>query len=288
MSARTGPARPLVILGMHRSGTSLLARMLQDHGLFLGDRLQPDHAESVFFQELNEYVLGEGATSWDRADGADRLLRQPEMCDYLVDYLGRSVDGPRCVSFLGLRRWLGTRSLHRLADPWGWKDPRTTILFPLWERVFPACRVVHVLRHGTDVARSLQARTRRGIGEYTADYRQKARRYRYVGRRRTYPASLLMTDLDAGVELWHAYATAGSAAVARLGERAFELRYEDLLADPDPVMRDLLDFCELPTGDRTTWRDGVEPSRAYAHRSDPELRDVSTRHRDLLASFGYS
>ena len=266
----------------------MLARMLQEHGLFLGDRLQPDHAEAVFFQGLNEYVLGESATSWDRVDGVDQLLRQPDMCAYLVDYLERSVDGPRCVSFLGARRWSTTRSLHRFTEPWGWKDPRTTILFPMWERVFPACRVVHVIRHGADVAGSLQARTLRGIGEYTADYRQKAKRYRWVRRRRTYPASLRMTDLDAGIELWHAYVTAGSAAVESMGEQAFELRYEDLLADPDPIMRDLLDFCELPAGDRRTWTDEVDASRAYAHRSDPTLQEVAARRADLLEAFGYS
>ena len=46
---------PFVIVGMHRSGTSLVSRILDQSGVFMGLDLQEDH-ESRFFIELNKWI----------------------------------------------------------------------------------------------------------------------------------------------------------------------------------------------------------------------------------------
>ena len=45
-------ANPVVVVGMHRSGTSLVSRILDDCGVMMGKDLQEDH-ESIFFISLN-------------------------------------------------------------------------------------------------------------------------------------------------------------------------------------------------------------------------------------------
>ncbi|MDH3707828.1 MAG: sulfotransferase [Acidimicrobiia bacterium] len=277
-----------MVLGMHRSGTSMLANLLADAGLFLGHKTQPGHQEAEFFQRLNIYVLQEGSAAWDRPDGVDDLLADQRTRDYLIDYMKTSVDSPRAVNFLGPSRWLRTRSLTGFTDPWGWKDPRTTLLWPLWLEVFPQAKVIHVTRHGVDVARSLQVRTDASIDEYVDAYQRRRQLYRLVGRRRRFEPSLRVADIDAGLALWEVYVAAAHEAVEALGERAVEFRYEDFLADPDPIMHRLLDFCELePTPDRS-WADEVLGSRAFAHRGDAGLVAVAERHRDRLARHGYN
>ena len=41
---------------------------------------------------------------------------------------------------------------------WGWKDPRASIIIPFWKRLIPNLRVIVVLRHPLEVARSLRKR----------------------------------------------------------------------------------------------------------------------------------
>src|SRR4051795_10044845 len=55
---------PVILLGMHRSGTSLIARLLDDLGLFQGAELQDDH-ESVYFMDVNDLLLKRVGAAWD-------------------------------------------------------------------------------------------------------------------------------------------------------------------------------------------------------------------------------
>ncbi|MGI9603334.1 MAG: sulfotransferase [Acidimicrobiales bacterium] len=276
-----------MVLGMHRSGTSMLAGLLADAGLFLGHKTQPGHHEAEFFQDLNMYALREGSSAWDRPAGVSTLLADAKARAYLADYLTTSVSSPRTVNFLGARRYLRNRSLIRWSDPWGWKDPRTTLLWPLWLDVFPEAKVIHVTRHGVDVASSLQVRYDASIDEYIDRYQRRRSAYRFIARRRQFEPSLRVADIDAGMELWDEYVSAAHAAVETLGDRAVEFRYEDFLEDPDPVMHRLLDFCGLPADPGRSWTEEVQSGRAYAYRGDPELEAVAQRHQARLAGHGY-
>jgi len=60
--------QPVILLGMHRSGTSLVARLLDELGLFQGAELQDDH-ESTHFLAVNELLLEFLA---EQRDGAAR------------------------------------------------------------------------------------------------------------------------------------------------------------------------------------------------------------------------
>lgn len=44
------------------------------------------------------------------------------------------------------------------AEPWGWKDPRTSLTLPFWRRLVPDLRVVVCVRNPVEVAASLAAR----------------------------------------------------------------------------------------------------------------------------------
>ena len=55
---------PIIICGMHRSGTSLLSRILSDIGIFMG-KYQDENNESIYFQRLNRWMMSCIASSWD-------------------------------------------------------------------------------------------------------------------------------------------------------------------------------------------------------------------------------
>src|SRR6185312_10633330 len=79
---------PLVVIGMHRSGTSLAAAMLSDMGVYMGPAsgepdgipgeqfLRDGYAEAVAFRDLNEQLLAAAGASWSCPEPF--LLRRDE------------------------------------------------------------------------------------------------------------------------------------------------------------------------------------------------------------------
>ena len=63
---------PIIFIGMHRSGTSMLGRLLESLGLFAGTRKDPNN-EAVFFQQINDWLLTQCGARWDMP-GATQYL----------------------------------------------------------------------------------------------------------------------------------------------------------------------------------------------------------------------
>ncbi|MDR7127303.1 sulfotransferase [Pseudotabrizicola sp. 4114] len=135
--------RPLLILGMHRSGTSCLTGQLEEAGVWLGEvhRSSVHNAkgnrENPEIMALNEAVLVDNGSRWN----------QPP-------------DGP--VHWATAR--LAERDRILAAYPsdrvWGFKDPRTLFTLDAWRDALPDARFVGTIRHPLAVARSLNARSR--------------------------------------------------------------------------------------------------------------------------------
>jgi hypothetical protein len=57
---------PIIILGMHRSGTSMINGLLQRAGVFIGHRQLPSRQhEAVFFLRFNEWIFSQANATWD-------------------------------------------------------------------------------------------------------------------------------------------------------------------------------------------------------------------------------
>ena len=66
-------ATPIIIVGMHRSGTSMLTRMLEECGVFWGDK-KDEYNESVFFQSINERLFNVAKATWDNPAPVEEYL----------------------------------------------------------------------------------------------------------------------------------------------------------------------------------------------------------------------
>ena len=55
---------PVIIIGMHRSGTSMISDILQHLGVFMGADLEY-HSESRFFSRLNGWMFYQAGATWD-------------------------------------------------------------------------------------------------------------------------------------------------------------------------------------------------------------------------------
>jgi len=139
----------LTVLGMHRSGTSVLARMLNLMGAYFGpegistganDENPHGFWERRDVRALNDAALHEAGADWNRVSGfrvedipAQARARFHEQASKLLLEL----------------------DAHR---PWVLKEPRLCLLFPLWRPLLECPVVLHILRSPVEVASSLQTR----------------------------------------------------------------------------------------------------------------------------------
>ena len=96
---------PIIVLGMHRSGTTMVARLLSHMGVFMGADVDANH-ESRLFQGLNDWLLTRAGARWDEPAPFDRMLADARFVAVQADYLATRLAGPARLRYLGWRRSL--------------------------------------------------------------------------------------------------------------------------------------------------------------------------------------
>lgn len=217
---------PLIVIGMHRSGTSMLSRVLRMFGVHMGANLS-ENAECLLFQAVNRAILSRHGGRWDLVRPVLDAFRSREVVDREAVRLERELIAGGRLAETFTRRQRLLWSLGGRPERWGWKDPRNSITLPAWLRVFPGARVVHVVRNGIDVAISLH---RRELKAGSAN-----------------PDAARNIDEFAGyLRLWEDYVRACREHRSTLPNGGFrEVRYERVLADPRRELGALLEFLAI-------------------------------------------
>ncbi|MEF8982627.1 sulfotransferase [Thiohalorhabdus sp.] len=274
---------PIILIGMHRSGTSLVAGLLARSGVDIGRRLGRNN-EALFFRRLNRWLLAQGAATWTRPLPFSDVLDDPPSRELAADYLRASLKLPRSLGFWGWRGLIGTGS-----QGWGWKDPRNTFTLPLWLELFPEARVINVERHGVDVAESLVVRRNRSLERSRQRFQKRRALYRFLPKRGELVDTPRLARRDPALQLWTEYMAEGRRRTEALGERALTVAYENLLQSPEQELERLAAFCGLvlDPAARHDLTASLDPGRAFAYRDDPELRRFAGDRTQLLEAFGY-
>ena len=205
---------PLLILGVRRSGTTLLRVMLDRHS----ELALPD--ESYFVPQLAH-------RHGDRPDPerfVDDLRRLPTLREWGVELAAvaeRIHPGMTLGEAVGAvyEVYAESRGKRR----WGDKTPMYMQHLPLLKRLWPDARFVHLVRDGRDAARSflgmpagIVTRTwahPRDVADFACQWATEVRAARTLGR--------------------------------RVGGRYRELRYEDLVRDPEAALRQVCEHADL-------------------------------------------
>lgn len=145
--------RLIVVLGMHRSGTSAITRGLQAMGVSLGDALygalkgvnEKGFWEDIHLNSLDVEMLGALGSDWHHLS---------PITEDDVEILRSNGYFLRAVDLL--------RQKTLAAPVFGIKDPRVAKLMPFWKEVFDFCHIdvsyVITMRHPISVAKSLVSR----------------------------------------------------------------------------------------------------------------------------------
>ena len=142
----------IFVLGMHRSGTSAVARILNLMGVYFG-------GEQVSTGRSEQNVKG----FWERRDvrdlNDDMLFSSQCDWDCVAEFDLDNVPGETRSAYVDAAADIVLNmDSHR---PWFIKEPRLCLLFPIWRQALENPFCIHVLRNPLEVAHSL--RTRNGI-----------------------------------------------------------------------------------------------------------------------------
>ncbi|TQE99148.1 MAG: hypothetical protein FKY71_10145 [Spiribacter salinus] len=143
------PRNGVIVLGMHRSGTSAVTSVLNAMGLGVGAA-----------DELT-------ASSWENPNGFFERRDLRRICDALL--WGTDADWWRVSDFsvaaipasVRAENEAAIRALGQRLDairPWVIKEPRLCLLLPVFEPLVRQTVIVQPVRHPLEVARSLQRR----------------------------------------------------------------------------------------------------------------------------------
>ncbi len=128
--------------GLGGSGTRVVARILNEAGMYLGAELNPSVDNLVFTRLFRD-------PAWYQTASAESINYRLRIFDAHMTY-GLTI--PENAS-----SWPTTADLRSLAGTtgrscWGWKEPNSHIFLEHLLDYFPSLKYVHVVRHGLDMA----------------------------------------------------------------------------------------------------------------------------------------
>lgn len=135
---------PIIILGMHRSGTSCLAGTLQQAGVYLGSVSTSNkynkkgNRENSDIMKLNESLLLYNNASWDSPPQNTLTFDSKHL-----------KQGKRIITELQKNSQTGY---------WGFKDPRFLLTQPFWKTLLKKPNFIGTIRHPAHVAYSINRR----------------------------------------------------------------------------------------------------------------------------------
>ena len=208
---------PVFVVGCARSGTTLLYDMLLSAGsfaLYLGESnifnlLAPrfgDLSKRTNREKMWQVWLGSSLFRVSGLNRTDVEARILEDCRNAGDFLRIIMD--EVTRQQGARRWAGNA-------------PEEILHLKEIKKTIPDALVIHMIRDGRDVSLSLSQK-------------------RYI---RPFPWKERETPEGAAM-YWEWIVSKGRAAGADLGEDYMEVRFEELVQDPRPVLRRLSAFLE--------------------------------------------
>jgi len=195
--------RIVVVLGAGRSGTSMLTRILETCGLRLSEKMvgsseqNPEGAyEDTEIYEIQTQIFS-------RINSSQTLPMPPGWIE--SEWVDDSI---RELSEVVQQRLSSEKGI------WGFKDPRTALLLPLWTRVFNRLKVVplYILSVRNPVAVVSSLNRQYGFGER-------------------------------GSELFWLYKNC--EALYQTGGNVFIVHYEDWFSNPEPQAQELMEFVDI-------------------------------------------
>lgn len=144
---------PYIVLGMHRSGTSLVAAILRGLGVNMGEQFPRRNRynrwgywEDIDFIKANIHLLRKAGGKWSKPPTLDRIIAAGYVPELEGEIRGLIAEKSHDSGRKGFR--------------WGWKDPRTCLTAPVYHRILGSAYYIVVDRDRNAIISSLLRRHR--------------------------------------------------------------------------------------------------------------------------------
>ena len=273
---------PVIIIGMHRSGTTMITQQLEQLGLFVGDQKEVNN-EAYFFWDINNWIF-DICTCKAELPHNFRYLN-PAAKEVIVRDLHYFTQSFQRKKFLGWDKFFKYKDLKDLDIPWGWKDPKNSFTLELWKEVFPQAKILHIYRNPLDSIGSYIKRDLVMKNNFRLNWKKWIKRRLLIGNK--YHANFRLYSLEEGYNLWEEYVS----QCLLVQDNVLHIRYEDFLEQPEKFLAEAAAFCGLTSSESAIQQQvsKVRKDRAFAFMQDENAKAVyeKIKNRPIMQQLGY-
>jgi len=278
--------QPIIIIGMHRSGTSMLTRFIEKSGVFIGKE-KGANDEAFFFRDINDWILYEAGATWD--NGYNMKFMNSYFIEHVSNVINKRLSSIWITKYFGAVQAIKCKSLYNYKNKWGWKDPRSTLTLKIWKEIFPDAKIVHIYRNPIDIAASLRKREYEIEEGYRPTVKKKYFQY-FLRKKPIFYQSSRIHNIEEGVKLWEEYVSLALDA-NKLFNNVIHIKYEEFLSSPNLILKELSTFLNLDINKALCKSivNEMDCSRSYAFLNDTELTElyIKVKESNLIKRLGY-
>ena len=277
---------PIIITGIHRSGTSLLSEIFENEDIFFGKNKDVNN-ESIFFQNINKWIMSSYGFSWDNPELISCNL-DDERCKMLLYKINLTINSRLNYKYFGYKSLLLKKNFLKLNFNWGWKDPRNIFTIPFWMDIFPDSKIVIVLRHPFDVVNSLIKRNRLLLKK---DIERKNSLFSFVllsslNINNYSNLSSSLNTFEDGMKIYNSYFKQIEYIKLKFPNNIFIVKYEDIILKKNDSIKEILKFCNISLSDKNKlFMETIYEHRVYNFKS--HYIDEYKKFDTDLMKYGY-
>ena len=278
---------PIIISGIHRSGTSLLTRIMENNSVFFG-KSKDINNESLFFQNINKWIMSTNSSTWDNPKSFIDTVDQDSF-DMLTDKIKILLNSHSNFRYFGPKYFFNKKNFFKLDYQWGWKDPRNIFTLPFWITLFPLSKVIIVKRHPYDdslrlINRNVKLKNKDSKNIYnTTPYFLipflNLSNFSNLG-------SLNISTIEDAMALYDIYYFEINKIIKKYKDNIFLLRYEDIVLNSESTLIELFNFCNLDSKN-IKLPEVINKNKLYSYKTE-EVKFDSKKYFEKLKDYGYS
>lgn len=275
---------PVIILGMHRSGTTMITKMLENLGLFVGAEKEINH-EALFFWKINNWIFDIHTATPEKP--YNLRYKNPACEQVIAESLAHFIQSGKRQQYLGN---LTTKysNIKEMDIPYGWKDPKNTYTIDFWSKIFPNPKIIHIYRNPIDAVSSYIERDLALKNKFEWNWKKKLKRDFLISK--SFHENFRLTNIEEGYNLWEEYVIKALSLQADY-QNYLLVKYEDFLEQPKIYAQQIAAFAGLNPTDEQIEQEikNIKSSRSYAFLNNPEYVKIyeKLKTKSIMQQLGY-
>ena len=276
---------PIIILGMHRSGTTMITKMLENLGLFVGAEKEVNN-EALFFWKINNWIFDLHTATPEKP--YNLRYSNPACRKIILESLDYFIQSDKRKQYLG-KHASSFKNIKDVDFPYGWKDPKNTFTTDFWSAVFPNPKIIHIYRNPIDSVSSYIERDLELKNKFEWNWKKKLKRDFLISK--NFHENFRLYNLEEGYNLWEEYVTK-ALSLKNTFPDYIEIKYEDFLEKPFENLQTLAKFSGLQPSEQQLQNEiaAIKSERAFAFLNNEKYVELyqQLKTKPLMQQLGYA